>query len=86
MAKKKKNRRTSDEVNALQGRMVSVKKRLPKGAVTKLISLYPEYNRYKPASRVRLVFNLSVVDEEITKKFEALADIYEGEVKAGNIN
>lgn len=79
------SRRSSSEVNALRERIVEVKKRLPKGAVTKFISLFPEFNPYKRASRVRLVFNLSIVDEDITKKFEELADIHESEVKKGNI-
>ena len=79
------SRRSSAEVNALRERIVAVKKRLPKGAVTKFISLYPDFNPYKRASRVRLVFNLSVVDEGITEKFENLADIHESEVKKGNI-
>jgi len=79
------NRRSSDEVNALRERMVEVKKRLPKGAVTRFISLNPEFNPYKKASRVRLVFNLSIVDEVIIEKFEALADLIESETAQGNI-
>ena len=73
------SRRTSEEVNELRGRMVSAKTRLPMGAVTKFISLFPAYNAYKKSSRVRLVFNLTVVDEEITTKFEELADLIEAE-------
>lgn len=79
------SRRSSAEVNALRERMVIIKKRLPKGAVTKFISLYPEFNPYKKASRVRLVFNLTIVDEGITEKFERLADILESETNKGNI-
>tara|TARA_R110000744_G_scaffold121524_3_gene226232 strand:- start:1008 stop:1283 length:276 start_codon:yes stop_codon:yes gene_type:complete len=68
-------RRKTKEVNDLRKRMILVKEKLPKGAVTKFISLYPEFNPYKKASRVRLVFNLSIVDEDITQKFEALVDL-----------
>jgi len=88
LADKKANavsRRSSDEVNDLRKRMVTVKQRLPKGAVTTLISLHPEFNAYKKSSRVRLVFNLSIVDEDITQKFEALADLTESEKAKGNI-
>jgi hypothetical protein len=73
---KKQQRRTSEEVNALRGRMNEAKKTLPKGAVTQFVSLHPEYSTYKKSSRVRLVFNLSVVDEEITAKFEEMAKSY----------
>lgn len=78
-------RRSSAEVNDLRERMVAIKKRLPKGAVTKFISLYPEFNPYKKASRVRLVFNLTIVDEDITDKFEKLADMVESKTNKGNI-
>lgn len=76
---KKETRRSPDEVNALRERMVAVKKRLPRGAVTMFISCNPAFNSYKKSSRVRLVHNLTIVDEEITDLFEKLADLHEQE-------
>jgi len=78
-------RRTSLEVNDLRKRMIVCKENLNKGAVTTFISLHPEFSPYKKASRVRLVFNLSIVDEDIIKKFEDLADLIQSETAKGNI-
>ena len=67
------SRRSSKEVNELRYRMIEAKKILPPGAVAMLIADNPEFDNYKKASRVRLVHSLSIVDEEIIEKFEAIA-------------
>lgn len=86
MIKRKKNkRRSTEEVDALKARILEAKKSLKRGAVTSFISRFPAYTTYQKSSRVRQVFSLLIVDEEITEKFELMAEERNTEVEKGNI-
>lgn len=73
--KKENSRRSSEEVNALKERMIAVKKVIgpkSKGGVSLFISRFPDFDTYKLSSKVANVYNLVIVDEDITEKFEQL--------------
>ena len=74
----------SQRNDALRIRVITAKKRLPKGIIPLIQAKFPEYNNEKGRNELTSVLQLRKADAEITSKIEFLAEILKPENKKVN--